>query len=267
MPEYQVHAIKYGDYVLKSADAFVIGDPHESPWPIYYYVWLIQGEGRNILLDTGFTKARGAARGRKLLRCPSEGLKPFGLTSDDIDTVILSHLHYDHAGNIPLFPNAEIWVQDEEVRFATGRYIRHPVVRLPFEADDVIELVRENYNGRVRFVAGDKELFPGIKVYLMGGHSRGLMATTVETRRGTLMLASDCAHFFDNIALENPFPIVGDVPTQCESHERLLELADSPDHVIPGHDPKVMDLYPRHPDDENTVDLAADPLGPSPLSK
>ena len=267
MAQYEVYAMRYGASIMKSQRAFIMEDPHDGPWPIFYYVWLIRGEGRNILLDTGFSKERAIARKRDVFCCPSEALAPFGLSASDIDTIILSHLHYDHAGNIPVFPNAEIFVQDEEVRFATGRYVRYPAVRLPFEADDVIELVRQNYNGRVRFVDGDKELFPGIKVHLMGGHSRGLMAATVDTRRGKLMLASDCAHFFDNITLENPFPIVADVPTQCETQERLLELADSPDHVIPGHDPLIMDLYPKHPEDEETVILSDDPLGPSPLTK
>ncbi len=265
MTHYEVHAIKYGSHVLKSSQAFLMEDPHDSPWPIFYYVWLVQGGGRNILIDTGFTKERAAKRGRSIERCPSEGLKTFGLGPEDIDTVILTHLHYDHAGNIPLFPNADIYIQDKEVSFATGRYVRYPAVRLPFEADDVCELVRQNYNGRVRFVDGDKELFDGFKVHLMGGHSRGLMCVTVATRRGLVVLASDCAHFYDNLALDNPFPIIADVPTQCETQERLIALADSPSHVVPGHDPKVMELYPRHPGDENTVDLTADLLGPSPL--
>lgn len=265
MAQYEVHAIKYGSHVLKSAQAFIIEDPHDSPWPIYYYVWLIQGEGRNIMVDTGFTAERAAKRGRAIDRCPSEGLKAFGLGPEDIDTVILTHLHYDHAGNIPLFPNAEIIVQDKEVNFATGRYMRYPIARLPFEPDDVCDLVRQNYNGKVRFVDGDKEIMPGLKVHLMGGHSRGLMCATVATRRGQVVVASDCAHFYDNIALEVPFPIVADVPAQCESQERLVELAESPAHVVPGHDPKVMDLYPKHPNDENIVDLTADLLGPSPL--
>ena len=265
MPKYDVHAIKYASHIMKSSQAFVMEDPHDGPWPIFYYVWLIQGEGRNIMVDTGFTAERAAKRGRTLERCPSEGLKVFGLAPEDIDTVILTHLHYDHAGNIPLFPNAEIIVQDKEVNFATGRYMRHPVVRIPFEPEDVCELVRQNYNGRVRFVDGDKELLPGLNLHLMGGHSRGLMCATVDTRRGKVVVASDCAHFYDNIALENPFGIVADIPSQCESHERLLELGDSPSHVVPGHDPKVMDLYPKHPKDENTVDLTAELLGPSPL--
>ncbi len=262
-PQYEIHAIKYAEAERETRDCFLMPDSHDGPMPMDYFVWLIRGAGRTVLLDTGFGEARAKARKRKFLRCPSKGLAVLGVKPEGVETVILSHLHYDHAGNLDLFPNAEFVVQDEEMRFATGRYMRYKAARQGFEADDVAQLLHANYAGRVRFIDGkverDAELFPGIGLHLVGGHSRGLQAVSVNTRRGLVVLASDAAHYYANITRGNPFPIVADVPQNCESHERLYRLAGGLHHLIPGHDPKVMELYPAHAKDPMIADLAADP--------
>ena len=82
----------------------------------------------------------------------------------------------------------------------------------------------------------------------------------MNTRRGLVVLAADAAHYYANITRGNPFPTIVDVPRNCESHERLYRLAGGLHHLIPGHDPKVMELYPAHAKDPMIVDLAADPL-------
>lgn len=264
-PAYEVYALQYAKSLRPSRDFFIFQDPHDGPMPIFYYVWVIKGPDGAILVDTGFDQRRADERKRDFLRCPIEALSVLGLSADDIKTVILTHLHYDHAGNIQKLPNAEFYVQDEEIRFATGRHIRHQAIRMPFEEDDVVDLVRCNFNGRVRFVDGDEKIAPGIKLHLMGGHSHGLQAVTVKTRRGKLVLASDAAHFFENMTTGNPFPIVIDVAQYLEAYDKLHQLAPSPAHIIPGHDPFVMDLYPKLDNDDLGVVLSADPLKPSPL--
>lgn len=259
-PHYEIHAIKYADLERPARENFLMPDPHDdAPMPVDYFVWLIRGGDRTVVVDTGFTEARAKARKRNFLRCPSEGLAALGVDAAEVETVILSHLHFDHAGNLELFPNAEFIVQDDEVNYATGRYMRHRAARLPFEADDVARLIHANYAGRVRFVDGDEEIMPGIAVHLVGGHSRGLQAVSVTTKRGLVVLAADAAHFYANILKGNPFPIVADVPENCESHERLFRLAGSLDRLIPGHDPRVMQLYPAHPKDRLSVNLTGEP--------
>ncbi len=265
LPEYEVYALKYAKTIRPSRDFFIFQDPHDGPLPMYYYIWVLRGPDGVIVVDTGFDQRRADARKRTLTRCPVEALSVLGIAAADVKTVILTHLHYDHAGNIQKFPNAEFVVQDEEVKFATGRYIRHAAIRMPFEEDDVVDLVRCNFNNRVRFVDGDQELSPGIGLHLIGGHSKGLQAVTVNTRRGTLVLASDAAHFFENMTSGNPFPIVIDVAQYLEGYDTLRRLAPTPDHIIPGHDPLVMDLYPKLENDPLTVILSEDPLKPSPL--
>jgi len=249
VPVFEVYAIQYATSTRPTADYFVGSDPHDGQSPINYYVWLIRSDDRIILIDTGFNAERAKQRGRNFLRCPTEGLRSLGIAPEDIDTVIVTHLHYDHAGNLDLFPNARFVLQDEEMRFATGRYMRHELMRAPFELSDVLRMVTSNFEGRVDFVNGDAELCPGVGLHHVPGHSLGLQSVTVNSKRDRLCLASDAAHFFDNIRLGNPFKVTTHVGDTLEGHDRVLKLAGSTDRLIPGHDPQVSEIYPEHPDD------------------
>ena len=115
-----------------------------------------------------------------------------------------------------------------------------------YHVDDVVDLVRLVYKDRVVFHDGDAELAPGIQLLLIGGHTKGLQSVRVHTARGWIVLASDAAHFYENAEAGRLFPIVYDVPRMLEGHRRLLTLAGSIDHFVPGHDPLVMQRYPRH---------------------
>jgi glyoxylase-like metal-dependent hydrolase (beta-lactamase superfamily II) len=263
---YDVYAIQYAQSLRHSSEFFLGEDPHNGPHPIFYYIRLIRNAERTIVVDTGFNAERAERRQRHLLRCPTEGLAALGVDAGAVETVILTHLHYDHAGNIDKFPRAEFILQDEEMRYATGRAMRHKLVRAPFELGDVLEVVTQNFSGRVRFVSGSEEIAPGVMVHHVPGHSRGLQAVTVETARGRLCLASDAAHFYDNILLANPFRIITDVPATLDGHERVQRLAGSGDRLIPGHDPQVMALFPLHPADALSCELSQPPLSPTPLA-
>ena len=84
--------------------------------------------------------------------------------------------------------------------YATGRCMGHRVIRMPFEVEDVVAMVRRVYAGRVVFHDGEAEIVPGVSVHHIGGHSRGLQAVRVKTRRGYVVLASDVAHFYAHLA-------------------------------------------------------------------
>ena len=263
---YDVYAVQYARSQRPSRDFFIYQDPHDGPLPIFYYVWLIRNERRAIVVDMGFSAEMGKKRGREFLRCPGEGLRVLGVDPAEVETVVVTHMHYDHAGNVPLFPRATFVLQDAEMQFATGRDMRHKPMRMAFEVEDVVDLVRRNFEGRVRFVNGMEEIAPGVCVHHVGGHTRGLQAVSVETARGRLVLASDAVHFFENMTETNPFPIVADVGHMFDGYERLLRLAGDPDRLIPGHDPLVAELYPAAAGDPMIFELSKAPLRPSPLS-
>jgi glyoxylase-like metal-dependent hydrolase (beta-lactamase superfamily II) len=243
-PLYEVYAIKYAHHARRKSENFIGGDPHDGPMPLDYFVWLIRGDGRDIVVDTGFSRAMAIKRGRDHLRCPSEGLRLLGVDASRVQDVLLTHLHYDHAGNFELFPAARLHLQEQEMRYATGRYMCQECFRGAFEVEDVVGMVRRVYAGRVCFHEGDAELFPGVSLHLIGGHTMGLQVVRVATRRGWLVLASDASHFYANMEEGRPFPIVWSVADMVDGYAKLRGLGDSPGHIIPGHDPLVLERYP-----------------------
>jgi glyoxylase-like metal-dependent hydrolase (beta-lactamase superfamily II) len=244
---YEVYAIKYAHHARRAAENFLGGlahDEHDGPMPLDYFVWLVRGDGRQIVVDTGFSAAMAAKRQRHHLRCPSDGLKLLGCDAATVKDVVVSHLHYDHIGNFELFPAATFHLQDLEMRYATGRHMSDAKHAGAYEVEDVVGMVRQVYAGRVRFHAGDAEIAPGVSVHLIGGHTKGLQVVRVATRRGGVVLASDASHFYANMEKTRPFPIVFNVADMVDGYVRLRELAESPAHIIPGHDPMVMQRYP-----------------------
>jgi glyoxylase-like metal-dependent hydrolase (beta-lactamase superfamily II) len=244
VPGYEVYAIKYAHHARRASENFMDGDPHDGPMPLDYFVWLIRGEGREIVVDSGFSAAMAAKRGRDHLRCPTEGLRLLNCDAGSVSDVVITHLHYDHVGNFDLFPAATLHLQDLEMGYATGRHMSEPKYGGAYEVEDVVGMVRRVYAGRVRFYAGDGELCPGISLHLIGGHTMGMQSVRVRTRRGWLVLASDASHFYANMDQARPFPIVWSVPDMLAGYRRLRELAESPAHIIPGHDPLVLERYP-----------------------
>jgi glyoxylase-like metal-dependent hydrolase (beta-lactamase superfamily II) len=241
---YEVYAIKYAHHARRRSENFIGGDPHDGPMPLDYFVWLIRGDGREVVVDTGFSAAVAKKRGRDHIRCPTEGLKLLGTEPKIVKDVVITHLHYDHVGNFDLFPAAILHLQDLEMRYATGRYMGHECFRGAYDLEDVVGMVRRVYEDRVRFHDGDAELAPGISLHLIGGHTMGLQVVRVRTRRGWMVLASDASHFYANMEQVRPFPIVWSVADMVDGYRRLRSLADSPAHIIPGHDPLVMERYP-----------------------
>jgi glyoxylase-like metal-dependent hydrolase (beta-lactamase superfamily II) len=128
--------------------------------------------------------------------------------------------------------------------YATGRCMCHPFLRLPFEADDVIAMVRKVFAGRVTFHDGDDKLAPGITLHRIGGHSRGLQSVRVKTRRGYVVLASDATHLYRHIDEGRVFPIVYSAGDVLAGYDTIKRLATSRQHIIPGHDPQVLQIYP-----------------------
>lgn len=253
LPNYEVFALRYAQVGRQRRDNFMVADPHDGPMPMDYFVWVIRHEEQVILVDTGFNQRAADQRGRNLLRCPISSLQCLGIAANDINDVIITHMHYDHAGNADLLPNARFHLQESELHFATGRYMKYPPLRHPYDVEDVVNMVRGVYQGRVDFYNGDTELAPGIELIHVGGHTKGLQAVRIHTARGWIVLASDASHYYDNFSQQSPFPVVLHVGEMLEGYDRLLQLAESPEHLIPGHDPQVREIYPEWGDSANEI--------------
>ncbi len=250
MSTWTVHAIKYADRNARTrADSFIFDDNHDAPHAMDYFMWLLQCGDAVILVDTGYDDKEAQSRSRPIRLNPHEALRPFGISPEQITDVIVTHLHYDHAGGLHLFPNARLHLQSAEMAFATGPCMCHDTLRMPFTADHICEAIRRLYSGQVQFYNGDGEIADGVTVHCIGGHSRGLQAVRVRTEAGWLVLASDAAHFYENYIARKPFPIVVDLQNMMDGFDLLQNLASRQELVIPGHDPLVTQLFPLVLDD------------------
>jgi glyoxylase-like metal-dependent hydrolase (beta-lactamase superfamily II) len=244
LPEYKIFAIRYATRDARRADHFIGGDPHDSPMPMDYFTWVVAGSDRVFLVDTGFAEDVGTRRGRKFLRCPIDSLKLLDIDPESVTDCIITHLHYDHVGNFSKLPRARFHIQEREMAFATGRFVRYGYFGHGFEEEDVVGMVRLNFKRRLEMYDGDMELAPGFTLHFAPGHTAGLQVARVHTQRGYVVLASDSSHYYENIQKNRPFVAVVNIADTLDSFRKVERLADSPRHVIPGHDPLVMTRYP-----------------------
>lgn len=242
---YEILAVKYGEMLNRTrADNFMMPDDHAAPMPIDYFLFVVRNQDRTILIDTGFDHAEAKVRGRKLTLEPHEALKRIGIDPEKVPDVVITHLHYDHAGTMGDFKAAKFHIQDKEVAYATGRCMCEASMRMPFTADHVCTLVKNVFSGRVAFHDGDGEIAPGVTVHHCPGHSKGLQSIRVKTQSGYVVLASDAVHFYENIEKRKPFFITIDMDATLRTYTRLEAMATSTRHVVPGHDPQILKRYP-----------------------
>jgi len=241
---YEVFALRYATRGGKRRDMILGGDPHDADMPMDYYVWLLRNRDRVVLVDTGFDVDMAEKRHRTLLRAPRDALAMLGVNAGEVADVIITHLHNDHVGTFADFPKATFHLQDSEMSFVTGRHMRHERFRRSFEIEHVTGMVRLLYKDRVHFHDGDDEIFPGISVHHVGGHTPGMQVVRVRTQRGWVVLASDASHYYEHFENDLCFPVVFHLGDLLAGYSRLRRLADSLKHIVPGHDPLVIRRYP-----------------------
>jgi glyoxylase-like metal-dependent hydrolase (beta-lactamase superfamily II) len=244
---YEVFAVRYAWRDAKRADHFLdkAGLPNpDGPMPMDYFVWLVRNNSRALVVDTGFTEPVGTRRGRTYVRRPADGLSLLDVDAAAVEDVVVTHMHYDHAGTVSDFARARLHLQEQELRWVTSSEMFARGARGSFEVDDVVNIVRGLYDERVVLHDGDWEPAPGISVHLIGGHTPGIQVVRVNTARGAVVLASDATHYYENMETGRPFVTTHDAAKVLAGFRRLQELAETPKHIVPGHDPLVMRRYP-----------------------
>lgn len=246
-PEYSIEAIRYANSPGDSLAELVVGAPKDEKIDTVYALWLIRGGGRNILFDSGFHRQRWFKEWtiKDYLR-PDEAVRLAGVKPEDITDVVVSHAHWDHMGGIDLFPHANIWIQKEEFCYYTADAWQPGGNRGGIDPDDVQQLVRLNTEGRLRLVDGDNiEIFPGIRAYTGARHTFASQFLGVDGNP-PFVLASDSVYLYRNLAEHKPSATFSeaDYPANIKSQERMIQLAGSPDRVVPGHDALQFQRFP-----------------------
>lgn len=243
---WQVHAIRYATLQSRRSQVFLDEAPNDDGrQDLDYYIWALVAPNRCIVVDTGCRKEIAERRGRTYLRDPRDGLAQLGIDAAQVEHVVITHLHYDHAGNLAQYPNARFYLQEREMKFATGRLMcGGSLFTGAIEQDDIVSMVRTVFAQRVQFIDGAEEIASGVQLERIGGHTPGIQVVRVLTERGWVVLASDGSHLYENMSSNRPFHIVADIDEMRSGWKTAIELAQSHDHVIPGHDPLVLKQYP-----------------------
>jgi len=244
-PQYEVYALRYATLPNFPVAELVAGADPARKLDIAMLIWLIRGNGRNILVDSGFYHDRFFKDWQvKDFTKPSDTLKALDLRPEDITDVVITHMHWDHADGMDLFPNARVWIQKDEVEYYTGEAWQSKDTHGGIDPEDVMTLVKLNTESRVGLVDGDaREIIPGITCYIGGKHTYQSQYVGVSTKAGILVLASDNLYLYENLEKHVPIAATLDAASNLRAQERMKQLASSK-LVIPGHDPAVMTRFP-----------------------
>jgi glyoxylase-like metal-dependent hydrolase (beta-lactamase superfamily II) len=246
-PEYSIQAIRFANSPGDSVAEMVMGAPKDEKIDTVYALWLIRGGGHNILFDSGFHRERWFKLWviKDYLR-PDEAVRLAGVKPEEVTDVVISHAHWDHMGGIDLFPRATVWIQKEEFRYYTEDAWQTGGQHGGIDPEDVQELVKLNTEGRLKLVDGDNvEIFPGIRAYTGGRHTYASQYVRVEGNP-PFVLASDNVYLYRNLAEHAASATFNDSdhPANVAAQARMVELAGSPDRVIPGHDALPFEKFP-----------------------
>jgi len=240
---YEVYAVEYGRLASTKEELFyrysAYGEPDE-PVEMSYYLWVLKHDGDAVVVDTGFDRVVGERRGRTCLVDPIAALASIGVDPASVKTVVVTHLHYDHIGNLHAFPNAEFVVPLRELEFWTSPVARAAQFAAHVEEAEIGFLQRASAKGRVRTTAGTESILDGVTAIEAGGHSAGQQLTVIDGVGGGVVLASDAVHFYEELELERPFAVMHDLERMYLAYEKLKSFARAGAVVVPGHDPDVV---------------------------
>jgi glyoxylase-like metal-dependent hydrolase (beta-lactamase superfamily II) len=246
-PLYEVYALRYAVLPDFPVADLVKGADRSRKMDVAMMVWLVKGNGRNILVDSGFYHDQFFKEWKvKDFVRPSEALAPLGVKPEEITDVIITHMHWDHVDGIDLFPKATIWIQKDEYTYYAGEAWQQPHTHGGIDPDDVLEIVKLNVQGRVKLVNGDsQEIIPGVTCYIGGKHTWQSQHVSVDSKAGKIVLASDNMYLFENLEKHAPIATTLDSDSNLRAQDRMKQIASDPKLIIPGHDPAVLERFPK----------------------
>lgn len=244
MPDYQVYALHVGDKRTVRSE-FLYRERSQEELIVSFYFWVVLGGPQALVYDVSFDAGHAERRGLHLYRDRSGLLGGIGVDPAAVRTVVMSHLHWDHWSGYELFPNATFIIQRSESAFWTGRAARYDAVMASASRPALEALLRLIFEGRVELIEGAKELWPGLRIVPVGGHTPGIQILVVETARGVVVLANDTMHFYENYEKRRPAQVTMNYPEALYALETVRALASSEELIVAGHDPLLRSRFPE----------------------
>jgi glyoxylase-like metal-dependent hydrolase (beta-lactamase superfamily II) len=256
MSIHQLLILRYGTRTGSRGEHFLnyglYGEP-DAPMDIDYFFWVAVGSRGPVVIDCGFSRQAGDKRGRTTLVDPADALREIGIEPDEVETVVITHAHYDHMGNLDLFPRARVVIAANEVGFWRSRTARHLLFDYYAESTEIDELAKIEDDGRLVTFSGRTEPVPGLVVTEVGGHTPGQAIVELTTSEGPVLLASDAVHFYEELDRAMPFSAIADLPAMYASYELINErLARTGALLVTGHDIATKERFRAHPGDHRT---------------
>ena len=247
--KYDVYAVRFATIANFPVSSLIAGADRTRRLDIAMMVWVLKGaDGRIALVDSGFHRDRYFTQfAVKDFVSPSDAITPLGIKPADVTDIFLSHMHWDHAGGIDLFPTARVWVQKEEYEYYTGQAWQGANTHGGIDPDDVLEIVKRNTAGRVTLVRGEDDVsISGVAFHVGGKHTWQSQYVSVQSRSGrTIVLASDNVYLYENLDAHKAIAQTLDADANLRAQDRMRSLASTLQLIVPGHDPAVFDRFKR----------------------
>ncbi len=245
---YEVVIVKYGTRAALRSEVFLNYAQYREPdGPIGmdYFFWVLRNEARTIVVDTGFSPRGGASRGRTQLAGVGELFVAVGVDAAEGPPVVLTHAHYDHAGNLDLFSSSPVLMAAKELEFWSGRHANRTLFHHSVDDENLAHLQKIRAEGRLELFERSYALAPGIDLLEVGGHTPGQTVVVVKTRDGPVLLASDAVHYYEELERDMPFSSVADLVEMYAAFDTVRSLLDAGDarYLVTGHDPGTLDRF------------------------
>lgn len=203
--------------------------------PAVFQSWLVLSGPRRILIDAGLPKADdrlASITGAK----PTQGMCEGVIDPLDVTDVILTHLHWDHVGDVELFTNATIHVQRRELSALTGLWGKRPAFRDVYAADAKISWLEKN--PRLNLIDGEQGVARGVRVAWVGGHTPGSQIVILDLDGVKVVFTGDNVNQSDNLDCDIPPGLLWSMPEALDALERIRDLVRSGYAAIPSHERK-----------------------------
>jgi glyoxylase-like metal-dependent hydrolase (beta-lactamase superfamily II) len=259
--EYEIIVVEHGSLASTRSAAFLNYADYAQPdaaFDFSYYFWVIRNAHRTVVVDTGFSRQGAESRARTVLADPRGVLGELGLHPDSETTVVITHAHYDHVGNLSYFTRADVVIAQAEFEFWRSPESQHPQLRHFVDQADIDTLESVAAEGRLRPVSERTQFAPGIDLIPGPGHTPGELMVLVQTNVGPILLASDAVHFDEEFDRDMPFRHMCSLTDSYETYAVVRKLLASGEaaQFVAGHEPTVMTRFESLPGDlDHTVTI------------